>query len=161
MVLINSFSSVIKVPRSKKSLSIFFFRFECIYCTYCFCFNFQFNVFIHPQKIFIINSYILIGHVITENIQYSFVNNCDLFFNIFLLKSLSQFTEYAGFPNCFWICLFVILYKTLVWWGRRGGGGGQEMLKLNLVCTILWWQIGCKDARTPEFTDSIELINEN
>ena len=29
----------------------------------------------------------------------------------------------------------------------------KEIVRLRLVCTIWWWQLECKDAWTPEFTD--------
>ena len=95
------------------------------------------------------------------------------------LKNLIQQIQIKSYESrapliFFWICVFLILYKTLVWWGVR-----LNLVYIELNWIILfhvekkihvvsldhitkymsnsrqrwWWQFWCKDAWTPEFTD--------
>ena len=141
MKLINSLSLVIKFSRTIRSPS--FSGILCVlFMKQLFWFYFRFYVFIRPCRIFIIASDIRIRYVVSDNIWYGFIKHSYLGVDILMAQKFAPIYQVNGFSNIEYTSLFGIPYQTLIWWG-------QVIWKLKLARTVLRWQFGCKDARTP------------
>ena len=118
-----------------------------------------FNLILFLTKSFIqerprsLNVSSLLGIKFEKNVYYSFIKDCDLSIDSFVIKQKFPIFWFSWFFDIISVCFFVIPNQPFIW--------GYSILRLSLQCVIWWWHLELKEECVTQLTTKFWLITEN